>query len=477
MPQMSPNIVRPQIHFTAPAGWLNDPNGLVYYKGEYHLFYQHNPDSIDWGNIHWGHAVSSDFAHWEHLPEALYPDAIGTIWSGSIVVDDRNTSGLLPDGGLVALFSYNDQSQGLAYSSDKGRTWTKYAHNPVLSNDGSKDFRDPKVMWYEPKQCWLMTIAVNTTVRFYTSPNLIDWDFKSVVVDYTNPADSVWECPDLLPFTTPDGQTKWVSYFSLSEGGAPAGGSGTCYYVGDFDDGDFIFLGDGSKRLWMDAGKDSYAGTTWSNIGDGRTVFIGWMTNQRYSGRIPASTWRGCMTIPREWSLKQMASGWRLVQKPLRELEILRSASPIEIKGHISDGQSLDCGGINSAVELDVQLQIGAAVKCGLRLSAGEQKVTIGVDRQAKQIFVDRTASGGFDNPDFLQRHSAALETTESVHLRVFIDTNAVEVFVNEGEIVFSELLFMDATNRQLELYASGDEAVVQEGCLYTLSSIYQTKP
>jgi len=135
------------IHFTPPSGWMNDPNGLVYYQGEYHLFYQHNPDSIDWGNIHWGHAVSRDFVHWEHLPEALYPDAIGTIWSGSIVVDERNTSGLLPDGGLVALFSYSDQSQGMAYSSDKGRTWTKYAHNPVIANDGSKDFRDPKVMW------------------------------------------------------------------------------------------------------------------------------------------------------------------------------------------------------------------------------------------------------------------------------------------------------------------------------------------
>ena len=137
MPQLSSNIVRPQIHFTAPAGWLNDPNGLVYYKGEYHLFYQHNPDSVDWGNIHWGHAVSSDFVHWEHLPEALYPDSIGTIWSGSVVVDRNNTSGLLPNSGLVALFSYDNQSQGMAYSSDRGRTWTKYAQNPPPSGDVS----------------------------------------------------------------------------------------------------------------------------------------------------------------------------------------------------------------------------------------------------------------------------------------------------------------------------------------------------
>jgi fructan beta-fructosidase len=470
---MPHDIVRPMIHFTPPSGWMNDPNGLVYYQGEYHLFYQHNPDSIDWGNIHWGHAVSSDFAHWEHLPEALYPDAIGTIWSGSIVVDDRNTSGLLPNGGLVALFSYSDQSQGMAYSSDKGRTWTKYAHNPVLPNDGSKDFRDPKVFWYAPKQCWVMTIAVNTSLRFYSSPNLIDWTRTGIIYD-NRPNDSVWECTDLLPFVTANGQTKWVSYFSLSEGGAPAGGSGTCYYVGDFD-GD-IFIPDFNERLWIDLGKDNYAGTTWSNIGDGRTVFIGWMTNQLYSASIPASTWRGGMTLPREFSLKQTASGWRLIQKPLRELELLRASSGKTIEGHISDGQPMSVGNINGAVELEVKFQIGTAAECSIRISTGQQQVIIGINRHEQTVFVDRTASGGFDNAHFLQQHNAPLEALDTIKLRAFVDSTSVEVYVNEGEIVFSELLFMDAADRQLDLYASGGEAVVKDGRFYSLESIYQPK-
>ncbi len=467
---MSPNIIRPQIHFTPPAGWMNDPNGLVYYKGEYHLFYQHNPNSIEWGDIHWGHAVSTDFAHWDHLAEALYPDAIGTIWSGSVVVDEGNTSGLLPDGGLVALFSYANQSQGLAYSADKGRTWTKFDLNPVLPNDGSKDFRDPKVMWSEADQCWRMTIAVNTSIRFYQSPNLLDWTLTGSFYDVNYPQDSVWECPDLLSFNV-DGQSKWVLYFSLSEGGAPAGGSGTCYYVGTFDG--ITFTSDDNKRQWMDEGKDSYAGTTWSNLPDGRTAFIGWMTNQRYSGIIPASTWRGSMTLPRELSLKQTASGWRLIQQPLRELDLLRTASPKTIETTLSDNQPLNLGTIDGAVELTANFEIGTAGGCGIRITSGETSVSIGIDCQQQMIFVDRTQSGGFDNPDYLQRHSTSLDSLDTVMFHLFIDTGSVEVFVNDGEIVFSELLFMNPQDRQLEVYAIGGEAVVKNGSLYTLSSIY----
>ncbi len=467
---MSPSIVRPQIHFTPPTGWMNDPNGLVYFEGEYHLFYQHNPNSISWGDIHWGHAVSTDFVHWEHLPEALYPDEIGTIWSGSIVVDKDNTSGLLPDGGLVALFSYANQSQGLAYSSDKGRTWTKYAGNPVLPNDGSKDFRDPKVVWSEVDQCWRMTIAVNTSMRFYKSLNLIDWMLTGSFSDAAYPNDSVWECPDLLSFNV-DGQTKWVLYFSLSEGGAPAGGSGTCYYVGNFDGS--TFTSDDNKRLWMDAGKDSYAGTTWSHLPDERTVFIGWMTNQRYAGEIPATTWRGSMTLPRELSLKQTASGWRLFWQPLHELTLLRTLPPQQIlETHISEAQPLHLGSITQAVEINIYFEVGTATECGIRITGGDSHFTIGINCQLQTIFVDRTTSNGFDNLDFLQCHSTPLESLDTVKLHLFIDTGSVEVFVNDGEIVFSELLFMDASDRQLDLYSNGGESVVKEGSLYTLSSI-----
>jgi sucrose-6-phosphate hydrolase SacC (GH32 family) len=259
----------------------------------------------------------------------------------------------------------------------------------------------------------------------------------------------------------------------LSEGGAPAGGSGTCYYVGNFDG--HTFTSDDGKRLWIDAGKDNYAGTTWSNLGDGRTVFIGWMTNQLYSGQIPATTWRGCMTLPREWSLKRTGSDWCIIQKPLRELELLRGL-PLGIgEALLTETKSLTMVDGDGAKECEIDLHIGSAIEAGLRLFTGEQQILIGIDKQSKQIFIDRTASGGFDNADFLQRHSASLDSVENVHLHVFIDTNSVEVYVNDGEIVFSELLFMDADHRSLEIYAKGGEAT-RKLYWYNLNRVVEIK-
>jgi fructan beta-fructosidase len=261
----------------------------------------------------------------------------------------------------------------------------------------------------------------------------------------------------------------------LSEGGAPAGGSGTCYYVGDFDGK--TFTPDDDKRLWMDVGKDSYAGTTWSNINDGRTIFIGWMTNQRYSGQIPASTWRGSMTLPRELSLKQTASGWRLIQQPLRELTQLRGEKMGDMVGTIADEKALLPGRINGAVEFVAQFQNDPTAECGICIINGQERIVIGINRQQRSVFVDRSATSGFNNADYLQRQSTALDIDDTIRLQVFVDSTSLEVFVNDGEIVFSELLFMEAANRQLEVYASGGKIVIQEGSLYALSSIYQTKP
>ncbi len=291
---------RPHFHFTPESMWMNDPNGMVYYEGEYHLFYQHHPDDVVWGPMHWGHAVSTDLVHWEHLPIALYPDEYGYIFSGSAVVDWKNTSGFgsKHNPPLIAIFTYHDvdgeqagnndyQTQGIAYSIDKGRSWTKYENNPVLPNPGIKDFRDPKVIWYEPDQKWIMTLAAHDNVRFYSSPNLKDWIFESEFGKGIGAHGGVWECPDLFPMEL-DGTQKWVLLVSLNDGG-PNGGSGTQYFIGDFDGKTFINDNSKNQILWLDYGRDNYAGVTWSDIPDedGRRIFMGWMSNWSYAEVVP----------------------------------------------------------------------------------------------------------------------------------------------------------------------------------------------
>ncbi|WP_207434814.1 glycoside hydrolase family 32 protein [Sabulibacter ruber] len=242
---------RPQYHFTPPAKWMNDPNGMVYHKGEYHLFYQHHPGGTTWGPMHWGHAVSKDMVNWEHLPIALYPDENGTIFSGSAVVDVNNTSGLgtKENPPMVAIFTYHNeklekggrndfQTQGIAYSLDNGRTWKKYEQNPVLKNPGIRDFRDPKVAWNEKAGQWVMTLAVLDHIEFYGSKNLKDWSKLSEFGQAIGAHGGVWECPDLFPLQV-NGQEKWVLLVSINPGG-PNGGSATQYFVGDFDGTRFI---------------------------------------------------------------------------------------------------------------------------------------------------------------------------------------------------------------------------------------------
>jgi fructan beta-fructosidase len=282
---------RPQYHFTPQTGWMNDPNGMVYYEGEYHLFYQHYPDSTVWGPMHWGHAVSQDLIHWQHLPVALYPDKLGYIFSGSAVVDWNNTSGLgtaeAPP--MVAIYTYHDpggerqgridfQTQGIAYSVDKGRTWTKYEKNPVLPNPGIRDFRDPKVSWNEVSKQWVMTLAVKDHIEFYGSPDLKKWSKLSEFGNTIGAHGGVWECPDLFSLKDGEGNSKWVLFVSINPGG-PQGGSATQYFIGNFDGKNF--MPQDTLARWIDYGADNYAGVTWSDIpaSDGRRLFIGWMSN------------------------------------------------------------------------------------------------------------------------------------------------------------------------------------------------------
>ncbi|HVZ26932.1 MAG TPA: glycoside hydrolase family 32 protein, partial [Sediminibacterium sp.] len=237
---------RPQLHFSPPAHWMNDPNGLVYADHTYHLFYQYYPDSTVWGPMHWGHAVSKDLLHWQNLPIALYPDSLGYIFSGSAVADSLNSSGLKKgnQAPLIAMFTYHDpakekagrndfQYQGIAFSHDGGFHWQKYRSNPVISNPGARDFRDPKLRWYAPSHQWICTLAAGDEIRFYHSPDLIHWTYGSSFGKGWGSHGGVWECPDLISFRTNEG-TKWVLIVNIGNGG-PAGGSGTQYFVGNFN--------------------------------------------------------------------------------------------------------------------------------------------------------------------------------------------------------------------------------------------------
>jgi fructan beta-fructosidase len=321
---------------------MNDPNGMVYYDGEYHLFYQHNPFGDKWGHMSWGHAVSPDLVHWEHLPVAI-PESNGVMaFSGGAVVDWNNTSGFGREGKppLVAIYTGHreaNQSQYIAYSNDRGRTWTMYHGNPVL-DIGRKDFRDPKVFWHEPQRRWVMVVALpdQHKVSFYSSPDLKQWSHLS---DF-GPAAAVggiWECPDLFELAV-DGDptnTRWVLIVSLNPGSI-SGGSGMQYFVGHFDGTRFTADSPApgittagmplDSVRWADYGKDFYAAVSWSDVPreDGRRLWLGWMNNWQYAQDIPTSPWRSVQSLPRTLALRTTSQGIRMVQQPVMELQQLR---------------------------------------------------------------------------------------------------------------------------------------------------------
>ena len=288
---------RPQFHFSPKSNWMNDPNGLIFENDRYHLFYQFYPDSTVWGPMHWGHATSEDLTHWTHQPIALYPDSLGYIFSGSAVMDYKNSSGLGSENqpAIVAIYTYHNmeyersgrndyQTQGIAFSLDHGMTWEKYDGNPVIKNPGIKDFRDPKVFWHEPTQKWILILVAGDNARIYNSKNLIDWTFLSDFGHNEGAHGGVWECPDLFPLTTDQGDQKWVLIISINPGG-PQGGSATQYFVGDFDGQKFTAAQKESK--WLDFGRDNYARVTYNDAPEGKRILMGWMSNWDYAQVTP----------------------------------------------------------------------------------------------------------------------------------------------------------------------------------------------
>jgi fructan beta-fructosidase len=463
---------RPQIHFSPKAHWANDPNGMVYNKGVYHLFYQHHPYSSVWGPMHWGHATSRDMINWKHEPIAIYPDSLGTIFSGSAVVDKNNTSGFGKNGQapLVAIFTQhsmedekagknNFQNQSIAYSNDNGMSWTKYTGNPVLKNPGIVDFRDPKVMWYEPQKKWVMTLATKDCITFYSSSNLKSWIKESEFGATIGAHGGVWECPDLFALDD-NGKKVWVLIVSINPGG-PNKGSATQYFIGDFDGNKFTPLTTDVK--WIDYGPDNYAGITWSNTGD-RKIFLGWMSNWMYANTVPTETWRSAMTFPRELKLKHVRDEILLASQPVVELSKIQS-KPITISN------------VKITNSIDMAARIGKVkFPCRINLSMDEikdfslvvsndmgEELIIGYDKKQNQYFIDRTKSGktNFQN-EFAARHVAPrLTDNTKMNISLLIDVSSVELFADDGSTVMTAIFFPNKPYSQIHIQST-ENAVIK---------------
>lgn len=447
---------------------MNDPNGMVFYEGEWHLFYQHNPFGDKWGHMSWGHAVSHDLVHWEHLPLALAEEDGTMIFSGSAVVDWKNTSGFGVNGKppLVAIYTgHRDgrQDQRLAFSNDRGRTWTKVPA-PVLDLHMA-DFRDPRVFWHAPSSRWVMAVALpnEKKLNFYTSPDLKRWKF----VGEFGPAGATggqWECPDLFTLPIEGGGSTWVLIVNINPGG-PAGGSGTQYFTGKFDGRRFVADAGAKDIRWADYGPDFYAGVSWNDIpkSDGRRVWLGWMSNWLYGQDVPTTPWRSAMTVPRELSLRRTLDGLRLVQKPVRELGQLRRASPLQFGGGTFEEAARWLAAHNDLSPLlDVEMSFAGVTGTSpftvqLQTAPGEA-TSIQIDPARSRLILNRAHSGvtGF-HPEFSAPHDAPLRVVNGeIVLRFLLDASSIEVLAQGGETSVTELIFPTAGPRALSITSDG---------------------
>ena len=645
---------RPTFHFTPPEKWMNDPNGMVYYEGEYHLFYQHYPEATVWGPMHWGHAVSEDLVNWEHLPIALYPDSLGYIFSGSAVIDWKNTSGFGINGvpPMIAIYTYHNmegeksgsntyQYQAIAYSNDKGRTWTKYEGNPVVPNPGIKDFRDPKVIWDESSNQWVMVFAAWDHVKLYGSKDLKKWEHLSDFGKEWGTHAGVWECPDLFPMrVSGTGQKKWVLLQSINPGGFN-GGSGTQYFIGNFDGKDFtvdkdfaqafgtvaavvpkgtiyndfegdsfgewqvegtafgtkptntalpnqgavsgqegaawtssfhegdaamgkltspsftiekpfinFLIGGGNDKLrtcinlvhdgkvvrnaagansekmdwkgwdvkefvgkkahleivdkhpsgwghinldqiifadslakatyekavWLDYGRDNYAGVTWSNAPNGRTLFMGWMSNWDYAQTVPTSSWRSAMTIARALSLQPTSNGLRLFSKPVKELQNLRQLEmsiPAQKGADFTIDLSPEASTSTIEVNLTFKIPADATTKLSIIASNGKgESYTVGYTASNKEYFSDRRSAG---KTDFSSVFAASIHpaprtsVNDTIQLRVLLDVASAELFADYGETVLTDIFFPTEDFTQFKLVVENGPIEILEGKRYSL--------
>ena len=473
---------RPAFHHTPRYGWMNDPNGMFYKDGRWHLYYQYNPYGSKWQNMTWGHSVSDDLVNWEHLPEAIRPNGLGSVFSGSCAVDHDNTAGFGSDA-VIALYTSagTSQMQSLASSTDDGLTFNIYPSNPVLTLES--EARDPKVFWNDSTKEWNMILAhaLDHEMLIFTSPDMKSWTLQSSFGKGLGAQGGVWECPDLfeLPVAGTD-EKKWVLLCNINPDG-PFGGSGTQYFVGDFDGKTFKADTDAAGNVstkWLDYGKDHYATVTWSDAPDGRRVALGWMSNWQYAADVPTMQFRSANTLPREMGLFRAPDGEVYASSaPSPELEALRGKLAAKVKkttvGRKARSFALpsENGGI-CEILMDIEASKAKTVNIVFSNSQGE-KVVMQYDPAAATLSFDRTQSGitdfseGFPAVTVTPTH----EASGRIALRIFVDRSSMEVFGNDGEFVMTNLVFPRTPYTALSVSAEGGNAKVENLRIYSLKS------
>lgn len=441
---------RPLYHHTPAYGWMNDPNGMFYLDGTWHLYFQHNPYGSTWGNMTWGHSTSTDLVHWQYEGTPILPDAHGTIFSGSCVIDTDNTAGF-GAGAVVAFYTSakstpwgDSQSQSLAYSTDGGRTFTKYAGNPVLTST-KPDFRDPKVFWYAPGQHWVMILAGGQEMEIYSSTDLKQWKYESSFGLRQGAHGGVWECPDLVELPVEGTREKrWVLICNINPGG-PFGGNAAQYFVGTFDGRKFT-NDSPTQTKWMDWGKDHYATVTFSNAPGGRVVALGWMSNWQYQGVLPTLQYRGANTIARDLSLYRDGGELLLRCAPAPEMDTARAETRDFPSFRVSDRYEVSplLDGNRGAFEVELELENDGAERILLSLSnAKGERVNMHYDVARRQFVMERSESGLTSfSPDFPAMTVAPVTDTDRLRLRLFVDRSSVEAFGDGGKFVMTNRVF-----------------------------------
>lgn len=468
---------RPQYHFSPQKNWTNDPNGLLYYKGTYHLFYQHNPFGNVWGHMTWGHATSTDLVHWKHQPVAIPEEKDTMIFSGTCVADIHNTSGLGKNGKVpfVAIYTGHiegvNQSQHLAYSLDEGLTWTKYNRNPILDLH-KKDFRDPKVFWYAPKKYWVMCVMlpVEHQVQFYSSSNLLNWKHLS---EFGPAGDTsgVWECPDLVqvPAEGAPEKKKWLLQMSMN--------AAMQYFVGEFDGVRFTSENPAGKIFRPDYGPDYYAAITFGQLpAPHPPVAIGWVNNWNYANDIPTTPWKGAMSLPRTLSVKKVNNEWVLIQKPVPQLNALRQKLRSGSNIIIEKWEHLPF--TSQQYEIDITLLPSDSAIAGLRLNKeGDNYLEIGYDTRKQILYVDRSTAGQHSFSKSFEKLSRWEVPYTLAHkqlrLHVFVDNSIAEIFAGDGERVFTVQFFSGETEYEVDAFSDNVYSRIKSFVVYSMGSVW----
>lgn len=473
---------RPAYHHTPLYGWMNDPNGMVYKDGVWHLYYQYNPYGSKWQNMTWGHSTSKDLVNWEHHPNAIEPNGLGSVFSGSCVVDKENTAGFGKDE-IIALYTSAgiNQMQSLAHSGDNGETFSIYPGNPILTLES--EARDPNMFWNEETKEWNMLLAhaLDHEMLVFTSPDLKEWTLQSAFGKGIGAQGGVWECPDLmqLPVNGTD-EKKWVLICNLNPGGI-FGGSATQYFTGDFDGKTFKADTTASGEIptkWMDYGKDHYATVSWSNAPEDRKVVIGWMSNWQYAAEVPTRQFRSANTLPRDISLFRGEDGQYYISTiPSPETDALRGKRVVTAKSKSLSKKvrTFSLPTENDGIcEIDMTVNSAKSSPVNITLSnpAGD-KVEMTFDPEARTFSVDRTNSGitGFSQDFPAKVTSPTFRKGSSQSLRIFIDRSSIEVFDGEGNFVITNLVFPNSPYTTLSLATDGGKAQLKSLDIYSINT------